>query len=77
MSFSEAFTVSHLVEAVLKGKQPVAPVLADLKAALTSMLKAVEKVEEHIRDAVGKGARVVSGGHRHAIEWNVIHSNRG
>jgi succinate-semialdehyde dehydrogenase/glutarate-semialdehyde dehydrogenase len=29
--------------------------------------KAVAKVEEHIRDAVDKGARVVSGGHRHAL----------
>jgi succinate-semialdehyde dehydrogenase/glutarate-semialdehyde dehydrogenase len=29
--------------------------------------KAVAKVEEHIRDAVEKGARVVVGGHRHAL----------
>jgi succinate-semialdehyde dehydrogenase/glutarate-semialdehyde dehydrogenase len=29
--------------------------------------KAVAKVEEHIADAVGKGARVVLGGHRHAL----------
>jgi succinate-semialdehyde dehydrogenase/glutarate-semialdehyde dehydrogenase len=29
-------------------------------------MKAVEKVEEHIADAVGKGARVVTGGKRHA-----------
>ncbi len=28
---------------------------------------AVEKVEEHIRDAVGKGARVVVGGSRHSL----------
>ncbi|MBI1732803.1 MAG: NAD-dependent succinate-semialdehyde dehydrogenase [Gammaproteobacteria bacterium] len=28
---------------------------------------AVEKVEQHIRDAVGKGARVVVGGKRHAL----------
>ncbi len=28
---------------------------------------AVEKVEEHIKDAVGKGASVVVGGHRHAL----------
>jgi hypothetical protein len=28
-------------------------------------MKAVEKVEEHISDAVGKGARVVIGGKRH------------
>lgn len=28
---------------------------------------AVEKVEEHIADAVGKGARLVVGGHRHAL----------
>ena len=28
---------------------------------------AVEKVEEHIKDAVGKGASVVIGGHRHAL----------
>ncbi|WP_439816194.1 NADP-dependent succinate-semialdehyde dehydrogenase [Zavarzinia sp. CC-PAN008] len=28
---------------------------------------AVAKVEEHIADAVGKGARVVVGGHRHAL----------
>lgn len=29
-------------------------------------MKAVEKVEEHIADAVGKGARIVTGGKRHA-----------
>jgi succinate-semialdehyde dehydrogenase/glutarate-semialdehyde dehydrogenase len=29
--------------------------------------KAVEKVEEHITDALGKGARVVVGGRRHAL----------
>jgi len=28
---------------------------------------AVRKVEEHISDAVGKGARVLTGGHRHAL----------
>jgi succinate-semialdehyde dehydrogenase/glutarate-semialdehyde dehydrogenase len=27
----------------------------------------VEKVEEHVQDAVGKGARVVVGGQRHAL----------
>jgi succinate-semialdehyde dehydrogenase / glutarate-semialdehyde dehydrogenase len=30
-------------------------------------MKAVQKVEEHIADAVAKGARVVVGGHRHAL----------
>ncbi len=30
-------------------------------------MNAVEKVEAHIADAVGKGARVVTGGHRHAL----------
>jgi succinate-semialdehyde dehydrogenase/glutarate-semialdehyde dehydrogenase len=30
-------------------------------------LRAVEKVEAHIADAVGKGARVVTGGRRHAL----------
>jgi len=30
-------------------------------------MKAVEKVEEHISDAVAKGARVVTGGKRHAL----------
>ena len=30
-------------------------------------MKAVAKVESHIADAVGKGARVVAGGHRHAL----------
>jgi succinate-semialdehyde dehydrogenase/glutarate-semialdehyde dehydrogenase len=30
-------------------------------------MAAVEKVEEHIADATGKGARVVAGGHRHAL----------
>ena len=29
--------------------------------------KAVAKVEEHIQDAVSKGAKVVVGGHRHAL----------
>jgi succinate-semialdehyde dehydrogenase/glutarate-semialdehyde dehydrogenase len=30
-------------------------------------MKAVEKVEEHIQDAVAKGARIVTGGQRHAL----------
>ena len=30
-------------------------------------MKAVEKVEEHIKDAVGKGAKVALGGKRHAL----------
>jgi len=30
-------------------------------------MKAIEKVEEHVHDAVKKGARVVVGGHRHAL----------
>jgi succinate-semialdehyde dehydrogenase/glutarate-semialdehyde dehydrogenase len=30
-------------------------------------MKAVEKVEEHIADAVGKGAKVAMGGKRHAL----------
>lgn len=30
-------------------------------------MKAVEKVEEHIEDAVSKGARVLAGGQRHAL----------
>ena len=30
-------------------------------------MKAVEKVEEHISDAVAKGARIVIGGHRHEL----------
>ena len=30
-------------------------------------VKAVEKVEEHIKDAVAKGAKVVTGGHRHKL----------
>ncbi|MFC7334477.1 NADP-dependent succinate-semialdehyde dehydrogenase [Rhodocista pekingensis] len=30
-------------------------------------MAAVEKVEEHIRDAVSKGARIVTGGRRHAL----------
>jgi succinate-semialdehyde dehydrogenase/glutarate-semialdehyde dehydrogenase len=29
--------------------------------------KAVRKVEEHVSDALGKGARLVEGGHRHAL----------
>src|SRR6201981_734887 len=30
-------------------------------------MKAIEKVEEHVSDALKKGARVVVGGHRHAL----------
>jgi succinate-semialdehyde dehydrogenase/glutarate-semialdehyde dehydrogenase len=30
-------------------------------------LKAVEKIEEHVADAVGKGARILTGGKRHAL----------
>ena len=30
-------------------------------------MEAVDKVERHIADAVGQGARVVAGGHRHAL----------
>lgn len=31
--------------------------------------KAVEKIQEHIEDAVAKGAKVVTGGHRHALGY--------
>jgi succinate-semialdehyde dehydrogenase/glutarate-semialdehyde dehydrogenase len=31
---------------------------------------AVEKVEEHIADATAKGAKIVAGGHRHALGGN-------
>ena len=30
-------------------------------------MAAVEKIESHIQDAVGKGAKVLAGGHRHAL----------
>jgi succinate-semialdehyde dehydrogenase/glutarate-semialdehyde dehydrogenase len=30
----------------------------------------VEKVEEHVADALGKGARLLAGGHRHALGGN-------
>ena len=30
-------------------------------------MKAVEKVEDHVKDAVGKGARIVAGGKRHEL----------
>jgi succinate-semialdehyde dehydrogenase/glutarate-semialdehyde dehydrogenase len=33
-------------------------------------MKAVEKVEEHISDAVSKGARVLTGGKRHALGYS-------
>ncbi len=61
----EAFT-RKLVEAVgklkvgdgLKGPTDQGPLIDD---------KALAKVEEHIKDAIDKGARVVQGGHRHAL----------
>src|SRR5260221_11433040 len=34
-------------------------------------MKAIEKVEEHVGDALKKGARVVVGGHRHALGGSV------
>jgi succinate-semialdehyde dehydrogenase / glutarate-semialdehyde dehydrogenase len=30
-------------------------------------MKAVEKVEEHLKDATGKGASILTGGHRHSL----------
>jgi succinate-semialdehyde dehydrogenase/glutarate-semialdehyde dehydrogenase len=42
----------------LKGETQQGPLIDD---------KAVKKVEEHIADAVGKGARVIAGGKRHAL----------
>lgn len=45
MGLSDAFAVSHLIEAVLNGKQPLAPILANLRAALKSMLKAIDEIE--------------------------------
>ena len=33
---------------------------------------AVDKVEEHIRDAVSKGARILTGGKRHALGTNLF-----
>lgn len=61
----EAFT-KKLTEAVAKLK-----VGNGLEAGVTQGplidLKAVEKIEEHIADAVAKGAKVVAGGKRHAL----------
>jgi succinate-semialdehyde dehydrogenase/glutarate-semialdehyde dehydrogenase len=42
----------------LKGETQQGPLIDD---------KAIKKVEEHIADAVGKGARIVAGGKRHAL----------
>jgi succinate-semialdehyde dehydrogenase / glutarate-semialdehyde dehydrogenase len=42
----------------LKGETQQGPLIDD---------KAVKKVEEHIADAVGKGARIIAGGKRHAL----------
>ncbi|MBS0379353.1 MAG: NADP-dependent succinate-semialdehyde dehydrogenase [Proteobacteria bacterium] len=61
----EAFT-KKLVEAVgklkvgdgLKGPTDQGPLIDE---------KALAKVEEHVQDALAKGARVVQGGHRHAL----------
>ncbi|WP_225768582.1 NADP-dependent succinate-semialdehyde dehydrogenase [Inquilinus sp. Marseille-Q2685] len=57
---------AKLAEAV--GRLKVADGMADgaQQGPLINM-KAVEKVEEHIADAVGKGARVALGGRRHAL----------
>jgi succinate-semialdehyde dehydrogenase/glutarate-semialdehyde dehydrogenase len=61
----EAFT-KKLIEAVGKLK-----VGNGFEAGVTQGplidLKAVEKVEEHIADAVKKGAKIVTGGKRHAL----------
>jgi len=61
----EAFT-KKLTDAVAKLK-----VGNGLEAGVTQGplidLKAVEKIEEHIADAVAKGAKVVAGGQRHAL----------
>ena len=38
-------------------------------------MKAVEKVEEHIADAVKKGAKVVAGGKRHALGHSVLRAD--
>ena len=38
-------------------------------------LAAVEKVESHIMDAVGKGAMVAAGGSRHSLGGNILPAN--
>ena len=58
--------VSRLAQAVsvlkvgdgLKGETQQGPLIN---------MAAIDKIEEHIADAVGKGARIVSGGKRHAL----------
>ncbi len=61
----EAFT-AKLAEAVAALK--VADGMAEgVQQGPLIDMAAVEKVEEHIADAVAKGARVVVGGHRHAL----------
>ncbi len=39
-------------------------------------MKAVAKVEEHIADAVAKGATVVAGGKRHALGGTLLRADR-
>ncbi|HYG86656.1 MAG TPA: NADP-dependent succinate-semialdehyde dehydrogenase [Azospirillum sp.] len=58
---------AKLAEAV--GKLKVGPGLTTEGAQQGPLIDmtAVEKVEDHIRDAVSKGARVVAGGKRHAL----------
>ena len=61
----EAFT-KKLTDAVAKLKVGNG-LEADVTQGPLIDLKAVEKIEEHIADAVAKGAKVVAGGKRHAL----------
>jgi succinate-semialdehyde dehydrogenase/glutarate-semialdehyde dehydrogenase len=64
-SVYDAFT-SKLAEAVKKLK-PASGLEEGANQGPLIDDKAVAKVEEHIADALSKGARVVTGGHRHAL----------
>jgi len=64
-SVYDAFA-AKLAEAV-KGLKVGDGVLAGVTTGPLIDMKAVEKVEEHITDALAKGARIVVGGNRHAL----------
>ena len=45
MSLANAFGAADILEAVLTGKQPLAPILADFEAALVAALRGVRGLQ--------------------------------
>ena len=48
MSLGEAFDVAHIAEAILRGKQPLGPILAELQSAIADFELALKHLSRAI-----------------------------